>query len=191
MGAWGAMHSWLAAFSTKRMARKVFSPGIDRYYRLIFVGAAILTLLPILGMIILLPARVLWIIPAPWVYITGLVQVLAIAALVVTVMQTDPLTFIGLRQVSRPDLDHENKLVKTGFYRLVRHPLYLFSIIAFWLFPYVTDLILAFILAGTLYFLIGLIPEEHKLAETFGEEYQQYHRDVPALIPFSKRKNKS
>jgi protein-S-isoprenylcysteine O-methyltransferase Ste14 len=190
MGAWGAIHSWLAAFSTKRMARKVFGSGIDRYYRLIFVGAAVLTLLPILGMVAFLPSRTLWVIPAPWVFVTTLVQVLAIAALMVTVMQTDPLTFIGLRQASQPDLEHENKLVKTGFYRLVRHPLYLFSIIAFWLFPYVTDLILAFILAGTLYFLIGLIPEERKLVETFGEEYEQYHRDVPALIPFLKHKQK-
>ncbi|MBG0784654.1 MAG: hypothetical protein H0S79_06095 [Anaerolineaceae bacterium] len=124
MGAWGAIHSWLAAFSTKRMARKVFGSGIDRYYRLIFVGAAVLTLLPILGMVVFLPSRTLWVIPAPWVYVTTLVQVLAVAALMVTVMQTDPLTFIGLRQASQPDLEHENKLVKTGFYRLVRHPLY-------------------------------------------------------------------
>ena len=190
MGAWGAKHSWLAAFSTKRIARKVFGSGIDRYYRLIFVGVAVLTLLPILGMVVLMPSRTLWVIPAPWIYISMLVQVLAILALVVTVMQTDTLTFIGLRQVYQPDLEHEIKLVLTGPYSLVRHPLYLFSIISFWLFPYMTDLVLAFILAGTLYFLIGLIPEERKLVESFGERYAQYRREVPALIPFTKRKNK-
>lgn len=190
MGAWGALHSWLAAFSTKRIARKIFSAGIDRYYRLIFVGVAVLTLLSILGIVAFLPSRTLWVIPVPWIYVTASIQLLAILALVYTVMQTDPLTFIGLRQVTQPDKEHENKLVLTGFYRLVRHPLYLFSIISFWLFPYMTDLVFAFIVAGTLYFLIGLIPEERKLVETFGERYAQYRREVPALIPFTKRKNK-
>ncbi len=189
-GAWGGLHSWLAAFSTKRIARMVFGAGIDRYYRLIFVGVAVLTLLPILGMVVFLPSRTLWVIPAPWIYVTASIQLLAILALVYTVMQTDTLTFIGLRQVYQPDEEHENKLVLTGFYRFVRHPLYLFSIISFWLFPYMTDLVLAFIAAGTLYFLIGLIPEERKLVETFGDRYTQYRREVPALIPFTKRKNK-
>ena len=141
-------------------------------------------------MVVFLPSRTLWAIPAPWIYISVLVQVLAILALVYTVMQTDVLTFIGLRQVYQPDKEHENKLVMTGFYHVVRHPLYLFSIITFWLFPYMTDLVLAFTLAGTLYFLIGLIPEERKLVETFGERYAQYRREVPALIPFTKRKTK-
>ena len=190
MGAWGALHSWLAAFSTKRIARKIFGVGIDRYYRLIFVGAAVLTLLPIMGMVVFLPSRTLWVIPAPWVYGTALIQLLALLALINTVLQTDVMTFVGLRQVYQPHEEHENKLVLTGFYRFVRHPLYLFSIIAFWLFPFMTDLVLAFILAGSLYFLIGIIPEERKLVETFGEEYKQYRQDVPALIPFSKRKKK-
>ena len=141
-------------------------------------------------MVVFLPSRTLWAIPAPWIYISVLVQVLAILALVYTVMQTDVLTFIGLRQVYQPDKEHENKLVMTGFYHVVRHPLYLFSIITFWLFPCMTDLTLAFILAGTLNFLLGLILEERKLVETFGDRYAQYRREVPALIPFTKRKTK-
>lgn len=190
MGVWGTLHSWLAAFSTKRMTRQVFSSGIDQYYRLIFVGVSVLTLIPILAMVFFLPSRLLWIIPAPWIYVTASIQLLAVLAMVHSVMKTDALTFIGLRQVYQPDKEHENKLVLTGFHRLVRHPLYLFSIITFWLFPYMTDLTLAFILAGTLNFLLGLIPEERKLVETFGERYAQYRREVPALIPFTKCKTK-
>jgi protein-S-isoprenylcysteine O-methyltransferase Ste14 len=65
--------------------------------------------------------------------------------------------------------------------------MYLFSIILFWLLPYITDLILAFITASTLYFLIGMIPEERKLVEVYGEEYQRYQEDVPRIIPGLKR----
>jgi protein-S-isoprenylcysteine O-methyltransferase Ste14 len=57
---------------------------------------------------------------------------------------------------------------------MVRHPMYLFSLILFWLFPFITDLILAFFAVSTLYFLIGMIPEEKKLVEIYCEEYERY-----------------
>jgi protein-S-isoprenylcysteine O-methyltransferase Ste14 len=188
MAAWGVLHSWVAAFSTKRLVKDIFGGKLDRYYRLMFVGVAVLTLLPILGLVIFLPSRLLWVIPAPWVYGTVFIQLLAVLALLHTVSQTDVMAFVGLRQVNHPNIETESELVLTGFYRHVRHPLYLFSIVFFWLFPYVTDLVLAFILAGTFYFLIGMIPEERKLRVTFGATYEQYRREVPALIPFIKRK---
>ncbi len=50
----------------------------------------------------------------------------------------------------------------SGSYRLVRHPLYLFSLFLFRLFPCMTDLTLAFFLAATPYFMLGTFPEERK-----------------------------
>jgi methanethiol S-methyltransferase len=183
MAVWGILHSWLASFSSKRLARKVFGVGIDRYYRLIFVLLAVLTLTPVLAMVVFLPSRTLWIIPTPWIFLTLGIQFLALVALVTTTLQTDVMAFAGVRQVLQPEMEHENELVIMGLYRLVRHPLYLFSIILFWLFPHMTDLTFAFFLAGTLYFLIGTIPEERKLVKTFGEQYRQYQREVSFLIP--------
>ena len=190
MAAWGVLHSWLASFSTKRLARNIFGECTDRYYRLFFVGTAGLTLLPVLGLVFFLPSRLLWVIPTPWVFGTAFIQLLAVLALLHTVLQTDVMAFVGLRQVYRPNIEVESELVRTGFYRLIRHPLYLFSIVIFWLFPYMTDLALAFFLAGTLYFLAGMIPEERKLVRIFGAAYENYRREVPALIPFTKRKIK-
>jgi len=185
--AWGVFHSWLAAFSTKQMAGKVFGKGIDRYYRLIFIGAALLTLVPILAMVAFLPSRTLWVIPLPWRYLTLVIQLLALIGILVTVFQTDLLAFAGIKQLSDPDAERKNRLTTRGVYGIVRHPMYLFSIILFWLLPYITDLILAFITAGTLYFLIGMIPEERKLVEVYGEEYQRYQEDVSRIIPGLKR----
>ena len=187
--AWGMLHSWLASFDTKRLARRIFGVGIDRYYRLIFVLLAVVTLLPVLALVAFLPSRVLWVIPFPWLLLTIGVQFLALVLLVATTLETDVMAFAGIRQVLQPNLEHEDKLVVKGFYRFVRHPLYFFSILIFWLFPFMTDLTLAFFLAGTLYFMIGTIPEERKLLETFGEAYRQYRREVPWLIPrFTKKK---
>jgi hypothetical protein len=47
------------------VARRIFGPSVDRYYRLIFVLVAAATLFPILGMVAMLPSRVLWVIPSP------------------------------------------------------------------------------------------------------------------------------
>lgn len=189
MAAWGALHTWLASFAVKDLVREKFGSKADRYYRLFFVLSAVLTLAPILALVAFLPSRMLWVIPTPWLFLTLIVQFLAMVFMVATALETDVMAFAGIRQVLHPDQTYEDTLVVKGFYRYVRHPLYFFSIIIFWLFPYMTDLTLAFFLAGTLYFLIGTIPEERKLLETFGEAYRQYQQDVPWMIPrFTKNK---
>lgn len=183
MAAWSVLHSWLAAYSTKRISRNLFGKRTDRYYRLFFVGLAVLTLLPILGLIILFPSQVLWIIAPPWLYLTVFFQVLAVFGALGTIFQTDVIAFIGIRQAIHPDQEFENKLIIKGFYKLVRHPMYLFSLVLLWLIPYMTDLLLAWVIASTLYFVVGSIPEERKLLNQFGDVYQEYQKEVPRLIP--------
>jgi methanethiol S-methyltransferase len=186
MCAWSVLHSWLAAFSTKNLAVRIFGKGIRRTYRLLFIGIAVLTLLPILMMVVLFPSRILWTIPAPWLYITLSLQGLALLGLVITVLQVDTMAFIGLSQLHHPDAEQKAELVTRGFYRWVRHPLYLFSLVLFWLFPLMTDVSLAFVIASSLYFVIGTLPEERKLVEIYGQSYRQYQQDVPKIIPWIK-----
>jgi protein-S-isoprenylcysteine O-methyltransferase Ste14 len=183
MAVWGVLHSWLAALSTKEMVREILGKTVDRYYRILFITIAVVTLLPIFAMVIFLPSRVLWIIPSPWLYLTILIQLAAIVGIIITVLQTDVMAFMGVKQLLKPDQDHENELVIKGFYKYVRHPMYLFSLILFWLTPVMTDLVLAWVIASTLYFMIGSIPEEQKLVAKFGDDYLQYRREIPWLIP--------
>lgn len=174
----------MAAFSTKDLAQRIFGEGIGRYYRLLFVFVAGLTLLPVLGLVLVRPARILWTIPVPWLYLTVILQVLSLVGLVKTVLQVDSLAFVGLRQLGNPNAENQGQLVTRGFYSLVRHPLYLFSLVIFWLFPIMTDLSLSFIIASSLYFVLGTIPEERKLVKTFGEPYRDYQKSVPRIFPF-------
>ena len=183
MVAWGVLHSWLASFATKRLARQIFGKRLTRYYRLMFVAVAILTISPVLAMVVFLPAKVLWMIPSPWMYLTLSVQLLAIVGLLVTISHVDVMAFVGLRQLSNPDIESQNELVITGWYQVIRHPLYFFSILILWLMPLMTDLILGFVIASTLYFLIGTIPEEKKLIQIYGQQYQEYQEKVPRIIP--------
>ncbi|BAX95751.1 membrane protein [Mycobacteroides stephanolepidis] len=71
----------------------------------------------------------------------------------------------------------------TLFYRLVRHPLMLGFIIAFWAAPTMTAGHLLFAIATTAYVLIALQFEERDLRQDLGQPYVEYSNQVPMLIP--------
>ena len=76
---------------------------------------------------------------------------------------------------------------KPWLYRLVRHPLLLGLLIAFWATPLMTVGHLLFALGMTVYILIGIQFEERDLVRHFGKEYQDYRRQTGMLIPFTGR----
>ncbi|SIS70961.1 Protein-S-isoprenylcysteine O-methyltransferase Ste14 [Zobellia uliginosa] len=77
---------------------------------------------------------------------------------------------------------------QTNFlYKIVRHPLMLGFIIAFWATPLMTVGHLIFAVITTVYILIAVkYLEEKDLRKIHGKDYEEYQKNVPMLLPFSK-----
>jgi protein-S-isoprenylcysteine O-methyltransferase Ste14 len=75
-----------------------------------------------------------------------------------------------------------------GFYRIVRHPLMLGFLIAFWATPLMTVGHLMFAIATSAYILLAIQLEEHDLVHMFGDTYKQYRKRVFMLLPIPKGK---
>ena len=74
---------------------------------------------------------------------------------------------------------------------MVRHPIMLGFIIAFWAAPTMTLGHLLFAIMTTAHIFIGVhFFEEKDLVDEIGEGYVAYQKEVPMLIPFLKGKSK-
>ena len=179
---WGIVHSWLASFEVKGLWSRSFGKNAMRVYRLAYNVFAVVSFAPILLLMRLLPDQNLYAVSAPWLYLMLAGQGLSAILLLVGVLQTDTLSFIGLRQLIVPDED-AGTLVTSGLYRLVRHPLYLFGLLFNWLTPIMTVNLLIVYIALTIYIFVGAYFEERKLLREFGQTYADYKSRTPMVIP--------
>jgi protein-S-isoprenylcysteine O-methyltransferase Ste14 len=99
----------------------------------------------------------------------------------------------GLRQVwleARGRAYTAPRYVERFFYRIVRHPLMLGFLVAFWAAPTMTVGHLLFAGVTTAYILVALQLEERDLLKEHGASYASYRQRVPMLIPGTKRRKR-
>jgi methanethiol S-methyltransferase len=108
------------------------------------------------------------------------------AVLLAATFMIDHLELFGLRQA----IDQwrgwriEPQTFRTpGLYRLVRHPIYVGFILAFWSTPHMSAGHLLFAVMSTGYILVGIAFEERDLVAQFGVRYLRYKAEVGMLLP--------
>ena len=84
-------------------------------------------------------------------------------------------------------IKNDHKLIKTGMYKYIRHPMYLVLIlfgISQMLFLPNKIGILPILFISPLFLYFRIKGEEKMLLNTFGEEYKQYIKESKMIIPF-------
>jgi protein-S-isoprenylcysteine O-methyltransferase Ste14 len=178
---WGIVHSVTASLGFKELLRRALGAGFMKFYRLLYNIFSVISFVPILYLAAVLPTRTLYQASTPWNYLMLAGQGLSAFLLLVAVLQTDTLSFVGLRQMFEEE--KPSRLVTRGFYRYMRHPLYTFGLLFLWLSPSVTISSFVLYISLTVYILVGAYFEERKLLREFGQDYVAYRSVTPMIIP--------
>ena len=113
------------------------------------------------------------------------------AIVVISTFLISHFDLFGLRQVYLHEAGQasaEPDFRTPGLYKIVRHPLMLGFIIAFWATPKMTLGHLIFSVGTTTYILIALQFEERDLVRIHGSAYESYRERVSMLLPLPKNR---
>jgi protein-S-isoprenylcysteine O-methyltransferase Ste14 len=183
MSIFAVQHSGMARQGFKKLFARVASPAIERSS---YVLLASLTLILLFWQWQPMPA-VVWNVENP--VLAGVVTTGGFLGWLIVLYSTFLIShfeLFGLTQVLAHFAGRVAEPVKfktPGLYRLIRHPIYLGFIIAFWSAPAMTLGHLLFAAVTTAYIFVGIYLEERDLVSLFGNEYRRYRERVAMLLP--------
>ena len=187
MSLFAIQHSVMARKGFKRWWTQFVPPAIERSTYVLFATLALIALLwhwrPI--------PTVVWEVTDPTVAmaLTGLSLFGWIVVLSSTFM-INHFELFGLHQVVNNLIGRkmgEIRFKTPMLYKLVRHPIYLGFIIAFWAAPVMTMGHVLFAAVTTAYIFVGIMLEERDLVAEFGDEYRDYRERVGMIVPKPRR----
>jgi protein-S-isoprenylcysteine O-methyltransferase Ste14 len=181
----------LFAIQHSVMARKPFKQWLTRYIPVSIERSTYVLATSLVLMLLFWQWRpittVVWQVTNPT--LAMFLLALSLAGWVIVLVSTlliNHFELFGLQQVTH-NLSGRTAAAPTfktpGFYRFVRHPIYLGFIIAFWAIPVMTLGHLLFAAVTSAYIFVGIFLEERDLVDLFGDEYRRYRERVGMVIP--------
>ena len=182
LGAFAIQHSVMARPAFKARWTRIVPPAIERSTYVLLASLLLLLLFwqwrPL--------TQVVWSFEGVAALALWILSALGWLIALLSTFMVSHWDLFGLRQVLlhyRDRAYHHIPFAQRGFYRLVRHPIMLGFIVAFWAQPVMTLGHLMFAFATTVYVFIALQFEERDLVATLGDAYRDYRARVPMLIP--------
>ncbi|MCG9911459.1 MAG: hypothetical protein MH137_09180 [Flavobacteriales bacterium] len=184
------LHSLLASSILKQKLESAL-PFMRSLYRLLYNLFSIGTLSLLVLWMFSLSSAPLFIIPLMVKYIAGGILFSGIILLFFSIYNYNLGDFSGLNQMlNKQGTQGEHAHLNiNGLNRFVRHPLYLALVLIFISVPwfYLTWPVVITAAVSLFYLPLGIWSEEKKLVAFFGKAYEDYRKNVPAIIPCFKR----
>jgi methanethiol S-methyltransferase len=172
-----AIHSVLAADSVKLIFKKLLQNGF-RFYRIFYSIISTIGLLALLVLNATMETERLFNPEGLVQYLSLMLATFGVIIVSRAFKEHNALGFVGLKP-------EEIKFRRSGILNYVRHPIYsgtILIVVGFFLFtPTMATLASTLCILG--YLPIGIYLEEKKLIRQFGNQYIQYKKEVPSLIP--------
>jgi protein-S-isoprenylcysteine O-methyltransferase Ste14 len=178
----GLQHSVMARPGFKRMWTRIVPEPAERATYVLAASIMLITLMffwqPLPGII--------WAVQGTGAAIFWALFAFGWATVLFTTFLIDHFELFGLRQAwayATGRTTPEATFKTPNVYRIVRHPMQLGFIIAFWATPIMSIDRLAVAVLLTGYIVVALRFEERDLLTIFGDQYRQYQERVPRLLP--------
>ena len=178
---YGVLHSFLASLRFKNLMQERLGDKF-RHYRLAYTVFAFLFLAGIIWYGVSIDT-VRFYKPGFLVVLIGYLITITGFGIMLTCIKKYFMSISGLRSLWQEKTYPE--LIISGIHKHVRHPLYFGTFLFIWglavLVPYLNLLLSNAII--TIYTLVAIKYEEEKLVKEFGQDYINYQKTVPKIIP--------
>jgi methanethiol S-methyltransferase len=183
LGVFALQHSLMARPFFKRWLTRAIPESAERSTYVLFSSLALIALFyfwqPLGGEV--------WKVQDPaWMTVLYVLFACGWLLVLVSTFLINHFDLFGLRQVWLQMRGQPYRALKFGTpgpYKLVRHPLYLGWLFAFWATPTMTGTHLLFAAMTTAYILVAIRLEERDLVAALGDDYARYRREVPMIVP--------
>lgn len=181
------LHSFLASLNIKRKIKGMMGRQYI-WYRLMYSLFATLHFMAILIYSAGIQQFVLFEKTPFMTYLGYMAAAFGTIILVRSIKYINGSKFLGIS--AHDDLEDQSPLVVKGVHGYIRHPIYsglILIFIGYFLYqPYPTSLV--HLLMLLVYLPFGIHFEEKKLISIYGKAYQNYRKEIPALIPYKRKR---